>query len=47
MEDIVRGTAVLELVYRRMFGKVYSCLFGIAIQCGIEDRLKVSRGRGR
>jgi hypothetical protein len=42
--------AVLELVGRRMFGEIYSCLLGIAIQCGIEEGLKISRGhqgRGR
>jgi hypothetical protein len=38
--------AVLELVCGRMLGKVYSCLLDIVIQCGIEDRLKVSGGRG-
>jgi hypothetical protein len=31
LEDVIRGTAVLELVGRRMFGEVYSCLLGIAI----------------
>jgi len=36
--------AVLEFVGRRVFGEVYSCLLGIAIQCGIEDGLKVRRG---
>jgi hypothetical protein len=41
---VIRGTAVLELVGRRMIGEVYSCLLGIAIQCGIEDGLKVRRG---
>jgi hypothetical protein len=44
LEDVIRGTAALELVGRRMFGEVYSCLLGIAIQCGIEDGLKVRRG---
>jgi len=39
------GTAGLELVCRRMFGKVYPCLPSIVIQCGIEDGLKVWRGR--
>jgi len=47
LKNVIRGTAVLELVYRRMFEKVYSCLLGIGIECGIEDGLKVSRGRGR
>jgi hypothetical protein len=47
LEDVIRGTALLELVYRRMFDEVYSCLLDIAIECGIEDGLKVSRGRGR
>jgi hypothetical protein len=47
LEDVIRGTAVLEFVCRRMFGKVYSCLVGIANECGIEDGLKVSRGHGR
>jgi hypothetical protein len=46
LEDVIRGTAVLELVCRRMFGKVYSCLLGIAIECGIENGSKVRR-RGR
>ena len=27
-----------------MVGKVYSCLLGVAIQCGVEDGLKVRRG---
>jgi len=37
---------VLEFVCGWMFGYIYSCLLGIAIQCGIEDGLKVRGGRG-
>jgi hypothetical protein len=44
LEDVIRGTAVLELIGRRVVGEIYSCLLGIAIQCGIEDGLKVRRG---
>ena len=36
--------AVLELDRGRMIDKVYSCLLGIAIQCGIEDGSKIGRG---
>jgi hypothetical protein len=34
--------AVLEFVCGGMFGQVYSGLSGIAVQCGIEDGLKVA-----
>ena len=40
----MRGLAILKFVRRRMLSEVYSCLLGIAIQCGIEDGLKVRRG---
>jgi len=46
LEDIIGGAAVLELVCRRMFGEVYPGLLSITFQCGIEDGLKVGRGRG-
>jgi hypothetical protein len=44
LEDIIRRRANLEFVAGGMFGEVYPGLFGIAVQCGIEDGLEVSRG---
>jgi hypothetical protein len=43
-EKVIGGVAVLEHFCRRMIDKVYSCLLGIAFQCGIEDGLNVGRG---
>lgn len=31
LEYIIRRTAVLEFVRKRMVGKVYSCLLGVAL----------------
>ncbi len=36
LEDIIGGAAILELVCKRMFSEVYSCLIGVTIQSG-ED----------
>ena len=46
LDDIVGGMTVLELVGGRVFGKVYSGLLGVAVDCGIEDCLKLIGGLG-
>ena len=46
LDDIVGGMTVLELVGGWVFGKVYSGLLCVAVDCGIEDCLKLSGGHG-
>ena len=43
-ENCVGGPGILESLCRGMYGEVYSCLFGIFGQGGIENRLKIGRG---
>jgi len=45
--DIFWRMAMLEFICGGMFGDVYPGLGGIAEKCGIENGLKVGRGRGR
>jgi len=43
-ENCLGGAGILESLGRGMYGEVYSCLFGIFGQCGIENGLKIGRG---
>jgi len=45
-DDIFWRMTMLEFICGGMFRDVYSGLRGIAEKCGIEDGLKVGRGRG-
>ena len=45
--DIFWRMAMLEFICGGMFGDVYPGLGGIVEKCGIENGLKVGRGRGR
>ena len=44
IEDIIGRLAVLELLGKRVSGKVYPCLVEIISQGSIENGLKVGRG---
>jgi hypothetical protein len=46
LDDILGGMTVLDLFGGRVFGKVYSGLLGVAVDCGIEDCLKLLGGHG-
>jgi hypothetical protein len=41
LDDVLRGAAVLQFFCGWMFGNVYSSLLDIAVQCDIEDGLKI------
>ena len=43
-ENCLGGAGMLESLGRGISGEVYSCLFGIFGQCGIENGLKIGRG---
>jgi hypothetical protein len=41
LEGVVRRVAILKFIRGRMFGEFHPGLLGIAVECGIEDGLKV------
>ena len=44
LEEVLGRVAVLKVLGERLCSKIYSCLFGIFTQSGIEQGLKVGRG---